>query len=171
VQAHSIVLGLAVLVASAPALAADKAHHHGAASLQITIEGRTLQIVLESPADNILGFEHAPKNEAQKKSAAHAQQQLQETTRLFTPPPAAECQAQPAQVEIKLPASGSDERHSEIEAAWRWECAKPAALDHIDVGLFKAFRRLRELRAQIINAQGQRAVTLKPNSARLKLTS
>jgi hypothetical protein len=162
---------LSALLAAAPALAADKAHQHGAARLEITLDGGALQIALDSPAENLLGFEHAARTDAQKKTVARVEQQLKQPAQLFTPVVAADCQAGTTRVEIKLPPPGSKETHSEIEAEWRWQCAQPAALAHLDVGLFKAFPRLKELRVQIVTAQGQKAAILKPGAARLKIAS
>jgi hypothetical protein len=177
VRARSLIL--ATLLMTAPALAADAtasqqhpAHQHGAANLQVSLDGGALQIALDGPADNLLGFEHAPRNDAQKKAVARAEQQLKQSVQLFGTPPAAACQAQPARVEMKLPAADSSETHSEIEAEWRWECGKPEALTHLDAsGLFKAFSRLKQLKVQIVTAQGQKTVVLKPGAARVKLAS
>jgi hypothetical protein len=171
------VVFLAALLVTTPALAADRpgaqhrAHQHGAARLQVSLEGPTLQVALDTPADNILGFEHAPRTEAQRSAVTRAEQQLKQTTELFATPPAAECRADPARVEIKLPPAGSKETHSEIEAEWRWACANPAALDHVDVGLFKAFPRLKQLRAQVVSGRGQATAVLGPRATRLKLGS
>jgi hypothetical protein len=169
---------LSALLAATPALAADKpasdrhqAHQHGAARLHVSVEGRGLQIAFEGPADNLLGFEQAPQTDAQKKTVARVEQQLKQPTELFGTPPAAECHAQPARVEMKLPAPGSAETHSDIEVEWRWECARPEALAHVDVALFKAFPRLKQLRVQVVTGQGQTSVVLKPGAARLKLAS
>ena len=163
---------LSALLATAPALAADKgAHQHGAATLQVSLDGGALQVALEGPADNILGFEHAPRTDAQKATAAKAEQRLKEPDTLFTTPPAAGCKAEPARVEMKLPPAGSRDTHSEIETAWRWACANPAALAYLDVGLFKAFPRLKQLRAQVVTPRGQSSAVLKPGAARLKIGS
>ena len=166
---------LSALLVTGPALAADKnapphkAHQHGTAQLQVSLEGGVLQIALEGPAENFLGFEHAPRTDAQKATAARVEQQLKQPAQLFTPVAAANCQAQAPRVELKLPPPGSKEAHSEVEAEWRWQCAQPAALGHVDVGLFKAFPRLKELRVQIVTAQGQKTAVLKPGAPRLKL--
>jgi hypothetical protein len=166
------------LLATASAIAATtaaqerhQAHEHGAAKLEVSLEGQVLQISFEGPADNILGFEHAPKTDAQKKTLARAEEQLKQPTQLFATPAAAECQPQPVRLETKLPAAGSGETHSEIEVDWRWECAKPQALTHVDVLLFKTFPRLKQLRVQIATAQGQTAAVLKPGAVRLKIAS
>jgi hypothetical protein len=101
---------------------------------------------------------------------ARAEQQLKQPLQLFGTPPAAECQAQPAQVEMKLPAADSRETHSEVEAEWRWECGQPDALTHVDAsGLFKAFARLKQLRVQLVTARGQTSAVLKAGTARLKI--
>jgi Protein of unknown function (DUF2796) len=170
---------LAALFTTTPALATNataqekhQAHRHGAATLQVSVDGRTLHITLEGPADNLLGFEHAPRTEAQKKTVARADEQLKQPLGLFTTPPGAECRAQPARVDMKLPTGGSGETHSEVEAEWRWDCGQPGALTHVDlVGLFKAFPRLRQLTVQIITSQGQKTAVLKPGATRLKIAS
>ena len=177
VRAGSVIIAILLVIALAPA--ADKpapasrpAHQHGAASLHVSLDGGVLHIALEGPADNLLGFEHAPRNEAQRKTVERAEQQLKQPVQLFATPPAAECQVQPARVDVKLPAAGSREVHSEIEAEWRWACGKPDALAHVDVGgLFKAFPRLKQLTVQIVSAQGQKATTLRPGATRLKISS
>jgi hypothetical protein len=171
-------LVLSLLLVAAAVHAADKsaprrheAHRHGAASLEVTLDQDRLQIALEGPADNFLGFEHAPRTDAQRQTVARVEQQLGQAERLFAPAPGASCQPEAPRIDIKLPPPGSRETHSEVEAEWRWRCAAPAALAHVDVGLFKAFPRLKELRAQVVTARGQTAAVLKPGAARLKIAS
>jgi Protein of unknown function (DUF2796) len=171
VRVHAALLSALLVTAPAAAADAPAAHQHGAARLEVSLEGRALQIAFEGPADNILGFERAPKNDAQKKTVAEAERKLNQPAQLFTIPAAAGCEPKPARVEMKLPPPGSKETHSEIEAEWRWECAKPEALAYIDVGLFKAFPRLTQLRAVVVTAQGQKKATLRANAARLKIAS
>lgn len=176
---HARSLVLATLVAASAAVAGDPAaaeqppaHHHGTASLQVSLDGRALQISFEGPSDNVLGFEHAPRTDAQKQVVARADQQLKQPGQLFGIPPAAQCQAQPARVDMKLPEAGAGETHSEIEAEWRWECGNPAALVDLDVGgLFRSFPRLRQVKADVVTARGQKTAVLKPGAARLKLSA
>jgi hypothetical protein len=135
----------------------------------VSLDGQTLQITFDGPADNIVGFERAPKTEAQKNTVAKAEQQLKNPARLFVIPAEARCEPQPARVELKLPPPGSREEHSEAEAEWRWRCDKPDALTQIEVTLFKLFPRLKTLRAEVVTARGQRTATLKASAARLKI--
>ena len=54
------------------------AHEHGNARLNLAIDNGMLLLELESPAINMLGFEHAPENDQQNNAI------LQATTRLKT---------------------------------------------------------------------------------------
>lgn len=62
----------ALLLSPALTGAADNpgAHQHGAAQLQLAIEGNRVDLLLQSPAYNLLGFEHSPENEAQRAQVA-----------------------------------------------------------------------------------------------------
>ena len=55
---------------------ASKAHEHGKAQLMIAAEGNQVFIELESPADNLLGFEHRPKTAKQKAQVKQVLQRL-----------------------------------------------------------------------------------------------
>ena len=46
----------------------NKAHVHGSAVLQVVMDGETVELALQSPLDNLVGFEHAPRTESQKKA-------------------------------------------------------------------------------------------------------
>ena len=46
---------------------AEKVHVHGVANMFIAIEGNKVSVEMESPAGNILGFEHAPSTSEQQQ--------------------------------------------------------------------------------------------------------
>ncbi|MEC7816836.1 MAG: DUF2796 domain-containing protein [Pseudomonadota bacterium] len=58
----------ALLLSPALTHAADNpgSHQHGAAQLQLAIDGDRVDLLLQSPAHNLLGFEHAPENDKQR---------------------------------------------------------------------------------------------------------
>ena len=73
-----------------PALAGKTAAHvHGVASLEVAIDGGTLTLQFETPLANLLGFEHAPRNEKQKQAVRAMADRLREAGAVFTPSPAA----------------------------------------------------------------------------------
>lgn len=58
------------------AYAAQDKHVHGEAELYIAMQGQELLIELESPAANIIGFEHEPHTKAQKETLHKAMKSL-----------------------------------------------------------------------------------------------
>ena len=65
----------------ATSVAGDEGHHqeahvHGAARLQVAIEGRHAELILRSPAANLVGFEHQPRNAEQEATVAQASEWL-----------------------------------------------------------------------------------------------
>jgi hypothetical protein len=67
------------------------AHEHGVGKINIAQEGKEIHIELDSPAANIVGFEHIPKTELDRDSLTKALALLKNGTRLFLFPNAAEC--------------------------------------------------------------------------------
>ncbi|MEL6734445.1 MAG: DUF2796 domain-containing protein [Pseudomonadota bacterium] len=90
------VLGLALGAVSMPATSLAEmrqlsAHEHGVSTLKIAQEGDQLLFVLEAPGADIVGFEHAAENKAQKKAVQAALVQLKAPAGLFPMPEAAGC--------------------------------------------------------------------------------
>lgn len=69
------ILGLSAALA-APSQAAE-AHVHGLAQLQVALENGHVDLIFTSPAANIVGFEHAPKDDVQRKAVADAAEYLE----------------------------------------------------------------------------------------------
>lgn len=59
------------------------AHVHGEAELTIAFEGQRIEMQLVSPAANIFGFEHAPKNDEQNEQVHRAETILESADTLF----------------------------------------------------------------------------------------
>ena len=62
-----------------------------------------------------------------------------------------------------------EEVHSEFHVNYKFSCAKPDALTHIDVNLFTLFPGTEELQVQVVSEQGQTSVKLTADSARVEL--
>lgn len=174
------------LMPPAHAQHAHGAHEHGVAHLSVAIEGAELLIELSTPLDNMVGFEHAPATAAQRATLADAEARLSQGAELFRLPEAAGCvlaetvldSPWPLQTGKEQPADhdhdhdhgvGAREGHADLIATYRFECARPAALDALRVELFDVFPRLRELRAVRAAESGQGAAVLKPGAAVLSL--
>lgn len=168
-------LALAALVfASSPGHAADKAHAHGVAMLDISVEAQRLTLQLESPLDNLLGFERAPRTDAERQRTEAALAKLRTADTLFKIDPAAQCQL--AKVELtsaalKLgPAQPAAEKsdHADLDGSFEFACVDASKAAYIDVGLFE-FAHFKRLNVQLATPKGQAKRTLKRPHARITL--
>jgi hypothetical protein len=154
----------AAFLAAAPFLAAQAqqqhAHVHGQMKLDVAIDGPTVVIDMESPLDNIVGFERAPKTDAEKKTVADAVAQLRAADKLFVIDPAANCKLGPVDLRSGALGLGNPDPsepvgHADLDATFSFNCTNAAAAKFIDVNLFAAFKGLRQIDSQVASAQGQ----------------
>lgn len=158
-------------LAGLPALAHEPgAHVHGTASLQVAIDGANLTLNLESPLDNLLGFEHAPRTEKQKAAVRGMVERLNQAATLFAPTPAARCAPVSVQLDSPVlePAKKTEgDSHADLDGEFTFRCASPEALHDIEVRLFDSFPNLRQLDVQVASPRGQTAPRLSPKQRRI----
>jgi hypothetical protein len=144
------------------------AHEHGAAQLNVALDGNTLELALESPTMNIVGFEHAANSTSDQAAAAKAEQQLQDPLALFSIAPSADCKV--VKVTLASPlfnvatshAQHTDE-HSDVDASYSLTCSHPEQLRNIDLtALFQRFPATQKIQAQLIGPNGQQGAELSP---------
>lgn len=173
---------LFVWTLSPPVLAAH-AHVHGQATLDVAVDGGDLSIHLDSPLESLLGFEHTPQNAKQLAAAKQMIAKLRAMQNLFLPTLAAGCTAtnvalqsealdpkllsgshkkSPAKPAHKGHDHGGHEDHADLAADYNFQCAKAAQLHGMDIRLFDAFPKLRQIDVQLVSPRGQSAVRLTP---------
>ena len=155
------------------------AHEHGVSSLNAALDGNLLELQFESPAMNLVGFEHAAKSDADKAKVAAAKRELERPISLFALT-SGDCQA--TQVELQSPLFAGkahdhmhdhhdhkhEGEHSDIHAHYRFECAKANELKQLDLAeLFKRFPATEKIQVQLIGPNGQQGVELTPAQPRL----
>ena len=161
------------------------AHEHGVARLDAVLEGNTLELELDSPAMNLVGFEHAAGSDADKAKVAAVRQQLEDPLALFALSKDAGCSH--GTHELKSPLFGDaqaaadkdhdhadehehEHQHSDINAHYKLTCASPEKLAGIDLApLFKAFPATRKITVQLIGPNGQKGVEASPSQAMVAL--
>ncbi len=172
---QAAILSGALAVSGSVAAAENRehgAHVHGTARLDVAFVDGELALDLYSPAMNIVGFEHAPGNEAQRGKLADALSTLREAGRVFSVTDAAGCVSVHSEAtrvsgeehgeheEHEDDHAGSDTGHSEIQARYRYECSAPRELERIHVRLFEHFPATETIRVQLLTETLQRAVVL-----------
>lgn len=147
------------------------AHEHGVASLNAALDGNQLELQFESPAVNLVGFEHAVSSDADKARVAAARQELEQPIMLFALEKG-DCKATEVELESPLFADhdhhAHEGAHSDIHAHYRFECARANELKQLDLAeLFKRFPATEKIQVQLIGPSGQQGVELTPAQPRL----
>lgn len=185
-------LASAALALSFPVLADDhqhslEAHVHGIGTLNIALENQLLELQLESPAMNIIGFEYQPTTAADIQAVKAAQSTLSNAVELFAFSPAAQCRLTSVSIEnALLKGSGAhdhdhdhdhesqpaaeiaEHQHNDISAHYQYHCATPAQLNSIDLaGLFKLFTQTEKIQVQLIVGDYQQGAELSAKNTSL----
>jgi hypothetical protein len=149
------------------------AHEHGAARLNVVLDGQALELELESPAMNLAGFEHAATSAADKAKIAATHSQLQDPLALFGLN-TGDCSVSEAELESALfdddqheqeerHADQGESEHSEIHAHYQLDCKEPGELQQLNLSeLFKRFPATDKIQVQLIGPSGQQGVELTP---------
>ncbi|MCP4185380.1 MAG: DUF2796 domain-containing protein [Hyphomicrobiales bacterium] len=176
------------------------AHEHGVSQLKIAIDKNQMQMVLEAPGSDIVGFEHEPENSEQKASVAQALDLLKVPSKLFTLPDEAKCTLTSAQSKFTFEeeeehdssekhTEGHDkhedekhvdekygdkeheeEGHAEFNATYVFNCSSPAKIGTIGVQFFKQFPDAEEIELQAVSEFGQLSAEVTKNQTGIDLS-
>jgi hypothetical protein len=164
---------IALAACAVPPVTAGGAHVHGQGRLQVVVDGDGIELLLEAPLADLLGFEHAPRSDAQHLAVGRMAARLRDPKSWFVPDAAARCVLASATLQsAALPpallgestssasAATDADGHADLDARLVWRCAQPAALHGAEVGLQTGFPGLRRLDLEIVTPNGQRALRL-----------
>ena len=163
-------------------------HEHGAAKLMMAMEGKKLQVEFEVPSESLIGFEHLPKSQSNRKNFNEAIKNLSDPSKLFSMPNKAECLLVGTNVSQSLFSNevdhghdeskkeeehGHDESekseiHSEFKSNYYWNCQHLDEIDSIGTELMSFFPRIEEIRVNWISNYGQGSLELESKDDRIK---
>ena len=154
------------------------AHLHGSAELTLAIEGNQLEINLESPAANIVGFEHRASSPRHFQAVNKATSALESAENLFAFL-GSTCTLMAANINMPDIFQQSDTHaleddhqtaHSEITATYRYNCQNGSQLNGISVYLNRYFPAIEKLKIMWLtdDAQGTTELTHTANLIQLK---
>lgn len=154
------------------------AHVHGVARLDMALDGRTLEFELDTPAMNIVGFEHPATTEADKMKLALARESLLKPHGLFSIPEAAGCSVVKAKLESPLFGDKGDDHddgdadeheHSEIHGHYQFTCTTPAVFNKLDLTqLFNTFPATQTIQVQLVTPKRQMGAEVRPSNPIVK---
>ena len=117
-------VGLFLALAPSPNLVAEtsttkdyrtlESHQHGLAELKILLEANRVEIEFESPAFNLVGFEHKASSLQEKKVVKNAIALLESPTRLIAFGGSA-CSPEATQIDVSSVSNEEDEHDHEVE--------------------------------------------------------
>ncbi|HEY9132374.1 MAG TPA: DUF2796 domain-containing protein [Dyella sp.] len=165
---------LGLLLAIQPVLAQAPrrlgVHVHGVTAVDIGLEGSTLQVTLDAPAINMLGFEHPPHNDTESKQIEAVLASLHVPAPWLEPATAARCVLADSRIQASgLSASAPSVGHADIDARYSFRCAEPGRLDHIDIHLADRYPATHGLAVDIVLPQKQERQELGQGEFRVML--
>jgi hypothetical protein len=164
-------------VATGPAFGHGKAHVHDVAEAQVAVDGDMLRIALATPLANVLGFERAPRNDAERDAVKRMAATLRDTAKLYVPNAEAKCTpaettltstvldpallgGTPGSAPAAAPAAKPADDHGDLAAVTTFRCASIAALRSVEVRLMQTFPKLRRIDVQIAGPTRQSMMRL-----------
>ena len=168
-------------------------HEHGVGAVNIAFESGEIEIELEVPAEDIVGFENKPVTKSELASVKKGVSKLEQGDQIFIFPKSAGCVLEKTEIASVLIEKGADdhghddkhdhghtqghqesenndqETHSEFLATYHFNCKNTDKVDYIFIEFFKMFSATEKLLVQFVSPSGQGAATVTPNSTKITL--
>lgn len=145
-------------------------HVHGQATVEVSLEGPTLEVDLSIPGHDAVGFEHPPATSEQTRALANAEDTLKRGEWLV-PAKAAGCKKSTAKVVADgFEANAKPGGHSDIDVTYRFACDQPEQLDALEVRLADVFPAVQRVVVDIVTANGATQEILDRSTTRVTLS-
>ncbi len=143
-------------------------HSHGAAEVNISIEGTTVEVEIRAPNLDILGFENTPSGELEHNTVKQLKAQLEKDFEPILFPKESQCKLMGSKVEFDFPDDKGHD-HSDFEMELNYTCLELKKVKTVETVLFKRFPTLRSAKVQIINGDKQSSDKINPKKVNFKL--
>jgi hypothetical protein len=141
-------------------------HEHGHVEVNVALDGATLAVELVAPAVNVVGFERAPRTDAERKAVADVAAKLGAGRGLVGVPPSAGCRLLASRVDAPQ-WSGGD--HADYRASLTFRCANPAALKWVELWMLRDLRDVAHAEVNVVTSAVQRQLEAQPGNLRVPL--
>lgn len=172
-------LSLVVALAASPALAQDNpgAHQHGHAKLQIALDAEQIDLLLVSPAYNLVGFEHRPRTREQQQTLDDVKARVTQHPMINTPD--GRCTVLSGSLHMAWPADDDQANnhdhdhqqsagHSDMEISQTLSCPGLTPSPQLETALLEQFPAMAHLNVQWLSAQGQGSTRLSRGENRFR---
>ena len=158
-------------------------HLHGHVELRVALENTSLELYLESPSVNIVGFEHRAASVQQIQAAEAAKSILESPAEIFS---FSDGNCSLSQSNVNFAAilkatenhqSGADGNkdtahqvdHSEITASYKYNCQRGGELDVIRLKLVEHFPGIEKIKVIWLTDTEQGTVELTPKTSLIRI--
>ena len=158
-------------------------HLHGHVELRVALENTSLELYLESPSVNIVGFEHRATSAQQIQAAEDAKSILESPAEIFS---FSDGNCSLSQSNVSFAAilqaaenhqSGADGNkdeehqvdHSEITASYKYNCQRGGELDVISLKLIEHFPGIEKIKVIWLTDTEQGTVELTPKTSLIRI--
>jgi hypothetical protein len=178
---HSILFSLMVVPLFASAHGHEHgdnlaAHVHGAAVVQLAIDGQRIELAMTVPMIDIAGFEGEADTAERREQARAGLRQLETVVQAVRFDGASDCKVDSATAMVKSHQHGDhdhdhdhehdhdhdhehEHEHGDVELSARWTCAS-AAVTALNIDPWSSFQSLESIRFEWVDADGQGSATL-----------
>ncbi len=156
----SFIAGAASLVA----ILQGHAHVHGHAELALALDGEgALFVELQTPMDNVYGFEREPRNDVERAHVADVNATLADGAN-WIDLGRANCTLETAEIE-----QASDHGHGNIRIALSGQCEREDRMSIDLQGLFDRFAGLEEVELVVLSPTVQQGFELSPSRSSVRV--
>ncbi len=145
------------------------AHEHGAIKLEMAVEGKTIELDLDGPAESFLGFEYTPSTAKEKKTFSDAESLWTKDllTKLFVLDKKLGCtssevsfkqeidedETKEAQAKLKKGAKKEAGIHSDVEATAKIICTQDLKGQTVVVSVKKHYPHIKKLSIDLVGSE------------------
>lgn len=140
------------------------AHVHGTIKIEMAVEGKSLDLSIDGPAESFVGFEYTPKTANEKKAWSDAEStwNKQLLSKLFILDKSLGCKIVSASFKQEVEEADSINSreakkeagvHSDINAEAKVTCSKDLAGQNLVVALKKNFPKIKKLAVELLGTE------------------
>lgn len=151
------------------------AHEHGSLKLDMAVEGKTIELDIDGPAESFVGFEYVPKTEKEKTTFNQAQALWTKDllTKLFVLDKKLGCTFSEASFKQEIEEHDQKDKkeagvHSDIEASAKIICAQDLKGQTVEVALKKHYSHIKKLSIDLVGTTTQ-SIEVKNSVEKIKL--
>lgn len=159
-----LVLSISLFAQASKTHRHHQAHVHGAGTLSIGLEEKSGAIEFEVSAESLLGFEHTPKSDKDKKAVSDLKAVFEaKKNQMISFDPSLQCQLTKEKMDLVR-----EGKHSDFVAQWSLACEKSPLGSAMNLD-FSQFTGLDKLRVTVIGPTFQKALHIEKKPVQVEL--